>query len=96
MLSVAEAFVLLSPLLSPSLGALINFEEIGGIPGANLVTNLTVTWHNGKLLNSTLASLKSGDTLSFPNKVNLVCNVRLHAISFFSISDLSNDGRNLW
>jgi len=62
--------LLLAVALSPSLGAFINFEDIGGIPGAELTQNLTVNWRNGRLLNATLTSLKSGDTLSFPNKVD--------------------------
>ena len=50
---------------STAVGRTIDFQAIGGIPDDN--TNAT-WWSNGALLNSTLGSLKEGDTLVIPNR----------------------------
>ena len=44
---------------------LIDFEALGGIPET---FDEKVAWHNGELMNTTLGSLKPGETLVVPNK----------------------------
>jgi len=51
-------------LASPASTTILNFQELGGL--ADDLTDVAA-WHNGRLLNSTLEALESGETLLFPN-----------------------------
>ena len=61
--------------------AIQNFEECGGIVDD---CSDDTAWHNGRLLNKTLASLKPGDTLVIPEGKNF------HLMGGVEVSDLSN------
>jgi len=65
MLQELLLLVFLCVLSALAVGDVVDFVELGGIPG---LTDLATQQHNGALLNNTLNyGLKTGDTLVIPN-----------------------------
>jgi len=74
-------------LFSASHAAVINFESAGAVAGWQLPWSVEKTeWHNGRLLNATLAQLAPGDTLLIPNKTfRIMGGIKAHGLKNVTI-----------